>query len=436
VSVRLKTAELRPSLERLRPSLYLGDAQYYPAVAPIDVDILPADKRFVIGAVNDPRVQSLHAELPYARPWSKLFERENANMTFPEFDPDCPAVLQATSGTTGQPKFVMHSQRTLLEAAKSIGQMNLSDKDVVFNPFPMIQPPGLAVFDTAIERGAPVVLFELFDAEAMLDAVERHRVTWFGAMPAQYSFFLAAQQARPRDVSSLKFCISAGDVLSPETEKQFQRHFGLPVSCFWAATEVMGACIHGLRSGVFRSAAGTGIRLVDDHDQPVPRGEPGEMLINSPALALGYWMEAGRINPTGIDGWYRTGDMVRQGDTDDEYVFVSRKKHLIIRGGTNIAPAEIEHVLATHPMVRDAAIIGVPCPLLGQRLAGFVKLKDGVRSTALQDILAAAAEQLADYKLPERLTILPEIPRNGCGKIDRNALELIAREWMPDLIVA
>ena len=427
MSVRLKTAELRPSLERLRPSLYLGDAQYYPAVAPIESDILPADARFVIGAVDDPR----------AKAWSALFEQGNIRMTLPGLDPDCPAVVQATSGTTGQPKFVMHSQRTLLETAKSIGQMNLSDKDVVLNPFPMIQPPSLAVFDAAIERGAPVGLFELFDADAMLDAIETHRVTWFGAMPSLYGLLVAAQQARPRDVSSLKFCLTAGDVLSSEMEKQFKEHFGLPVPCFWAATEAMGACIYGLRSGsVFRSTPSTRIRLVDDHDQPVPRGEPGEMLVNSPALALGYWMEAGRIDPTVIDGWYRTGDMVRQGETDDEYVFVSRKKHLIVRGGTKIAPVEIEQVLAAHPMVRDAAVIGVPCSVLGQRLAGFVKLKDGVRATVLQDILAAAAEQLAGYKVPERLTIVPEIPRNGSGKIDRNALQLIARERLPDLIVA
>jgi len=426
VSVRLKTAELQPSLERLRPSLYLGDAQYYPAVAPIASEILPADARFVIGTVDD----------PHAKPWSTLFEEENASMRFPDLAPDSPAVLQATSGTTGQPKFVMHSQTTLLEAAKSFGQMHLSDKDIVVNPFPMIQPPGLAVFDLAIAHGAPVVLFELFDPGAMLDAIEMHRATWFGAMPAHYGFLIEEQQARPRDVGSLKFCFSAGDVLSPEIEKQFERHFGLPVRSFWAATETIGASIHGLRSRAFRPAADTRIRLVDDLDQPVPRGEPGEMLINSPSLALGYWMEAGRINPVGIDGWYRTGDMVRQGETDDEYIFVSRKKHLIIRGGTNIAPAEVEHVLAAHPMVRDAAIIGVPDPILGQRLAGFVKLKDDVPSTVLREILAAAAEQLADYKLPERLTIVPAIPRNGSGKIDRNALELIAMEREPDLFVA
>jgi acyl-coenzyme A synthetase/AMP-(fatty) acid ligase len=427
VSVRLKTAELRPSLERLRPSLYLGDAQYYPAVAPIDSEILPAGRRFVVGTVDDPG----------AKPWSTLFEGRNAEKAFPDLAPDSPAVLQATSGTTGQPKFVMHSQATLLEAAKSFGQMHLSNKDIVVNPFPMIQPPGLAVFDLAIEHGAPVVLFELFDAAAMLDAIEMHRATWFGAMPSHYGYLVEAQQARPRDVSSLKFCYSAGDVLSPETEKQFEGHFGLPVRSFWAATETIGASIHGLQSGGFRSAASSKIRLVDDHDQPVPRGEPGEMLINSPSLALGYWMEAGRVNPIGVDGWYRTGDMVRQGEADDEYVFVSRKKHLIIRGGTNIAPAEVEHVLAAHPMVRDAAIIGVPDPILGQRLAGFVNLKDDdVPSSVLRDILAAAAEQLADYKLPERLTIVPAIPRNGSGKIDRNALELIAMEREPDLFVA
>jgi long-chain acyl-CoA synthetase len=425
LSVRLKTAELRPSLQRLQPSFYLGDARYYPAVAPIEPEILPAGTRFVIGAVDDARV----------KPWSALFERENADGTLPNIEPDRPAVLQATSGTTGQPKFVIHSQKTLSEAAKGFGQMGLGSKEIMLNPFPMIQSPGLAVLDIAIEHGAPVVLFELFDADAMLDAMEAHRVTWYAAMPSHHALLLEAQQARPRDVSSLRFCFSTGDALPPETEKRFETHFGCAVPCFWAATETIGTCVHGLRSGVFRAAIATKIRLVDEDDQPVPRGEPGEMLVNSPALALGYWMEPGRVNPVAVDGWYRTGDMVRQGE-GDEYVFVCRKKHLIIRGGTNIAPAEIEHVLAAHPAVRDAAVIGIPDPVLGQRLAGFVTLKDGAPATVLSDILAIAAEHLADYKLPERLTILPEIPRNGSGKIDRDALVPISMERKPDLVVA
>lgn len=425
LSVRLKTAELRPSLRRLQPSFYLGDAQYYPAIDPIEPEILPAGTRFVIGAVADPR----------AKPWSALFERENAEGTLPDIEPDRPAVLQATSGTTGQPKFVIHSQRTLAEASKSFGQMSLSDKDVMLNPFPMIQPPGLFLLNAAIEHGAPAVLVELFDAHAMLDAIQTRRVTWYGAMPSHLAFMLEAQQARPRDVSSLKFWGCAGDVLPPDTGKLFEAHFGCAGFCFWAATEVVGAFVPGLRRGVFRAAAATKVRLVDDHDRPVPRGEPGEMLVNNPALALGYWMEPGHMNPVGVDGWYRTGDMVRQGE-GDEYVFVSRKKYLIIRGGTNIAPAEIENVLAAHPAVRDAAVIGVPDPVLGQRVAGFVTLKDGVPATALRDILAVAAEHLADYKLPERLTIVQEIPRTGSGKIDRNALVPVSLEREPDLVIA
>jgi long-chain acyl-CoA synthetase len=120
-------------------------------------------------------------------------------------------------------------------------------------------------------------------------------------------------------------------------------------------------------------------------------------------------------------GWFHTGDLLRQ-DEKGNLWFVSRKKHLIIRGGSNISPIEVEQVLITHPAVRDAAVVGVPDPELGQRVAGFVQLATSTDSVNLNEIRAHVAEQIADYKIPESLTIVGEIPRNALGKVDRKLL--------------
>ena len=164
--------------------------------------------------------------------------------------------------------------------------------------------------------------------------------------------------------------------------------------------------------------AGAQIRLIDDRGAPVPRGHVGELILRGPNVTIGYWNGPGQIDGLGKDGWYHTGDLMRQDEKGDLW-FVSRKKDLIIRGGSNIAPAEVERVLAAHPAVRDAGVVGVPDAVLGQRVAGFVTLANGAESVIPGEILADISGQLADYKLPESLRIIDEMPRNALGKIDR-----------------
>ena len=198
--------------------------------------------------------------------------------------------------------------------------------------------------------------------------------------------------------------------------------FGRPLYSIWAMTEAAGTFAFGLRPGsVTRIPPGVEMRLVDSDGEPVPRGTAGELLVRGPNVSIGYWAGPGRIDPCGPGGWLATGDIMRQGD-GDELWFVSRKKDLIIRGGSNIAPAEVEQVLKSHPSVREAAVIGVPDPRLGQRVAALVELAANADDAVLDDILAKARPQLADYKLPETLRAVREIPKNALGKIDRKSL--------------
>ena len=199
--------------------------------------------------------------------------------------------------------------------------------------------------------------------------------------------------------------------------------FGTRLRSFWAATEAAGSLTYGLESGpVSRVVTGASrCRLIDDNGAPVPRGEIGELALRGPNVTIGYWAGPGAIEDAPKDGWFRTGDLMRQGDNDDLW-FVSRKKDVIIRGGLNISPVEIERVLTAHPAVRDAAVVGVPDGALGQRVAGFVQMERGTRGIILKEILAGVTALLADYKVPESLEIVDAIPRNGLGKIDRKSL--------------
>jgi long-chain acyl-CoA synthetase len=266
-----------------------------------------------------------------------------------------------------------------------------------------------------------MIMVERFDPESALDRIQRHGCTWLLGLPFMYAALLEHQRKQPRKVSSLRHCRCGGDVCPIDVQVGFEEAFGAPLRNIWAATEVAGALAVGLRPGpVARIAPGAQIRLVDDEGRDVPRGEVGEFLVRGPYVTVGYWVEPDRIDDATRDGWYHSGDLMRQGE-GDELWFVGRKKDLIIRGGSNISPVEVERVLLSHPLVCDAAVFGVPDPVLGQRVAAVVQLSSGADDAALGAILKDTRRQLADYKAPERLWAVDVVPRNPLGKVDRRA---------------
>jgi acyl-CoA synthetase (AMP-forming)/AMP-acid ligase II len=413
LNIRFKTAELSPLLQRLRPALYIGQAALYEQVAPIESSVLRSNDRFVVdGPVADPRVQ----------PWTSLLAETDSNPVRFTPDVDAPAVLLTTSGTTGQPKFVIHTLATLAKTAEAFEHFDFDSDQITALSCPMAHGSGLFTLLACIRFGVPFVLLERFDPEALLDAIERHDCTWLVGLPFMFGALLHHQRARARKVGSLRTCLVAGDVCPPRLQAQFPAFFGIPLRSTWAATEVCGSLTYGLQPGpVSRIVTGAQVRLVDDHRALVARGEVGELAVRGPHVTIGYWAGPGQITDAPQGGWFYTGDLMRQ-DEKGNLWFVSRKKHLIIRGGSNIAPVEIERVLMAHAAVRDVAVVGVPDPELGERVAGFVQLADEAHGVEVKEILAFATERLADYKVPETLEIVDEIPRNALGKIDRRLL--------------
>jgi acyl-CoA synthetase (AMP-forming)/AMP-acid ligase II len=410
---RFKTAELREIFQRLEPTLYLGEEQLYSHVEPIEPEILAAEKRFVTGPSG---------AYKGAMPWSALFvDSVSTGPMPPEPDKDAPAILLTTSGTTGRPKFVTHTPATLAAAVETYAHVDLDAAQTVLNSSPMTHAAGLFAFLASVNFGAAMVLVERFDPDAVLDQIELHGCTWMPGLSFMYGALLERQRKRPRNVNSLRYCRCGGDVCPIQLQVDFEAAFGTPLRNTWSATEVVGSHRHGLRPGpVTRIAPGAQIRLVDDEGRDVPRGEVGEFLVRGPYVTVGYWVGPDRIDDATRDGWFHSGDLMRQGE-GDELWFVGRKKDIIIRGGSNISPVEVERVLLSHPLVHDAAVFGVPDPVLGQLVGAVVQLSNGVSAAALDAILSDTKQQLADYKVPERLLAVDAVPRNSLGKVDRRA---------------
>jgi long-chain acyl-CoA synthetase len=346
LNVRLKTPELCSLLRRLQPVLYLGEAQLYAQVAPIEPEILALSARFVVGNLA-------HDD---GRPWHTLFEWPARCAALPHVDQDAAALFLATAGSTGASKLVAHTPKTLSAMQEGWKHLGIDGEQVAINALSMMHGAGLMTFFACVRFGAPMVLFERFEADAVLDAIAPHRCSWMFGLPYMFAEMTSCQNARPRDVSSLRLCITGGDACPVWLQDSFPTVFGAPLYSNWGSSEA-GAFAYGLRRGpVSRVMPGMEVRLVTDEGVPVPHGKIGELHVKGPSLTIGYWKGAGRIEDPKVDGWFATGDLMRQGE-DGELWFVSRKKDLIIRGGSNIAPTEVEDVLRCHSAVRDVAVV-------------------------------------------------------------------------------
>jgi len=418
MNLRYKTAELRQIFQRLQPSLYIGEAQLYSQVEPIEPEILALDARFII----DPPTG-----FDGVRSWSQLVG-EGVGGPLPR-QPNArePAVLLTTSGTTGQPKLVTHTAETLSAIAER-SALELNSQEIAVVATPMVHASGFMTYLACIQHGVPMVLLDRFCPDAVLDAIETHRCTWMLGLAFMYHAMLERQRARPRQADSLRLCFAGGDVMPTSLQEEFRQEFRIPLRNIWASTEVCGSLTYGLQDGpVCRIVPGAEVRLVDAENRDVPRGEAGELLLRGPNVTPGYWLGPNLVEDPRPDGWFHTGDLMRRGEADELW-FVGRRKELIVRAGSNIAPVEVEAALSECSLVRDAAVVGVPDPVLGERVVGLVQLQPGAGVGACDSVLADVKSRLSDYKVPERFIIVEAVPRNPLGKIDRKLAAAMAAE--------
>jgi acyl-CoA synthetase (AMP-forming)/AMP-acid ligase II len=252
-------------------------------------------------------------------------------------------------------------------------------------------------------------------------------------LPAALEDLVDYLEARPgRDTAGWRCCTAGGDAVPLELHRRFRRVAGFDLCELYGMTEVL-SCLTNPPFGakkagsVGKPVARTSLRVVDDHHRDVPPGGTGELLVQSRAMMVGYWDDPAATAEALRGGWMHTGDLARC-DGDGYYWFVGRKKEIIIRGGSNVSPLEVEKVLDEHPAVRLSCVVGLPDRHLGQVVAAYVALRGGIAGppTAAQ-LRGFVAERLAAYKVPERITILCELLLNPTGKVDRQKLHALAR---------
>ncbi|NIH81739.1 long-chain-fatty-acid--CoA ligase [Amycolatopsis viridis] len=335
-----------------------------------------------------------------------------------------PAVILYTSGTTGRPKgAVLTHANVRSNVATVAGRMlDLRPSDVVLGCLPLFHTFGQAcALNASVHRGACLVLVPRFEPEAVLDAIERFGVTVFEGVPTMYGALLQHPRAAGIDASTLRMCVSGGAALPVEVLRGFEDTFGCAVLEGYGLSETSPVVTfnHPDRprkaGSIGTPIEGVEVRLLDPDGAEVEPGEVGEIAVRGPNVMRGYWNLPEATAEAIPDGWLRTGDLARQ-DEDGYYFIVDRKKDLIIRGGYNVYPREVEEVLYEHPDVAEAAVIGVPHPTHGQEVAAAVALKPGATTTA-DDLRDYVKERVAAYKYPRQVWLVPELPKGPTGKI-------------------
>jgi long-chain acyl-CoA synthetase len=364
-----------------------------------------------------------------ARPVSELFGALSAESADIEpRDPGDTAVLIYTSGTTGKPKGAELTHFQLYMNCTIAGQLfGYHSDDVTLAVLPFFHVFGLSsVINVAVRYGGCLSIVPRFTPAGVLDALEGDRCTVIGGVPTMLHA-LAHQDITGRDLSALRVAVSGGASLPEDIMRTFEGKFGIEVLEGYGMSETASSCSFN-RPGDTRALSigkpmwGVTMRVVDAADRPLPPGREnvGEILIRGHNVMKGY---LGRPEATAEalrGGWLHSGDLGYM-DSDGFYFIVDRAKDLVIRGGYNVYPREIEEVLYAHPDIVEAAVIGKPDERLGEEVVAVVVPRPGTELSA-DDVIAYTRERLAAYKYPREIRFMAELPKGPSGKILKSAL--------------
>lgn len=446
---------LNPQLRRRGLSGILHDAEPVALVTfrPIEDEVRrqAASLRHVI----------LTADLP-----DLMAAGEAAPLSLPDVSPHDLMALLYTSGTTGTPKGALHTHRTLLapvvasiklrelwmrrpslktltQTAKALARYRERLLRAAGRPQTFLSTvgwhtiTGLEVMLQALLMGDRLVVMPRFHPREALRLVEQERATVLVAVPMAFQVMLGLEEFERYDLSSLLICGTGAAPCPPHLAREIQRRFGCAVHIGFGATETAGGiAATSLADSSKRQAETVGrpmpgmeIKIVDQMRRELPPGRVGELACRSDSVMLGYYrapeMTAEVMDE---DGWYYTGDLAVI-DEKGYLRIVGRKKDVIIRGGQNIYPAEIENYLTAHPEIREAAVVGVPAAVGGERVWAFVILEDGAEMTA-QEVRDYCRAELEPYKIPSRVRLVTEFPRSGTGKPQKFKLREMALQEM------
>jgi len=357
----------------------------------------------------------LHSSLPAPR------DVHDSAVNLPPRDDNEPCAIFYTSGTTAHPKGVTHSHASLAGTAQLVGTMLSTAGTTTLSLTQVSHMAAMSLLLPALFGSHTSVLLPVFDPDVALNLIERHGVNLVLGMPAMLAMLAEEQSRRPRDVSNLRSVCVGGDAAPLALHRKYRELFSVPLYEVIAMSESVPLSWNV--EGDFRPGscgkprAGVEARVVPLDGAP---SGVGELAVRSPATFLHYWRDPEATAEALRDGWLYTGDLVRE-DNDGYLWFAGRRKQIIVRCGSNIAPQEVEDAISQHPAILEAVVFGMPDPLWGQSVAACVVLREG-HSVSGDDLMDFVRVRLADYKVPERVSFLTALPKGPTGKVDRRAL--------------
>ena len=419
IGYRSKPAEIAFILANAEPRAAVVDAAYLPAFTEAMAHASQHPRVIVVGATESPAQGDR---------WEDATAAHDGDG--PVRGGDGGGVIVYTSGTTGKPKgaarnFKQTGLDSVADMMVSVG-MHHDDRHLVACPLYHSAAPAFVALMMSL--GATCVLLNHFEPEAALALIARERITSTLMVPTMLHRMAALpdEVRRRHDTSTLRWVMSGAAPLPTETARQFQDKFGPVLWNFYGATETGTVTLAGPRDhltrpgSVGRALRGNHIRLLDDAGQEVGLGQIGELYVKNSMIIAGYHKNQDATSRSIKDGYFSVGDLARV-DADGFYYMESRKHDMVISGGVNIYPREIEDHLHTHPAIADVAVVGVPDPEWGETLRAFVVLRAGHALTGAE-VADYCRSHLADYKRPRQVVFLAELPRNPTGKILKREL--------------
>jgi long-chain acyl-CoA synthetase len=366
--------------------------------------------------------------------YPQLVDKSPEETRIASTDDDDLAAIVYTAGTTGQPKGAMHTHRSLYFAGKMLNDsVSVPEGTVSLFVLPMCHVYGISCMVASYfhKKGKGIILSS-FTVDKIFEAIQTHRANLFTGVPTLYVYMLLHPNPRKYDLSSMKWWISGSAALAPETWHGFKEKFGFEIIEGWGLTETgASGCINPAdgpkkAGSIGQPMPGAQLKIVDDKDREVPQGQQGEIILRTPGMMKGYWKRQEETAEILRDGWVRTGDI---GYVDEEgfYFITDRKKDIIIKGGENICPREIEEVIMTHPGVCEAAVVGVKDGVYGEEIKAFVVAKPGMQVTA-QELNEHCCAKLKRFKTPKDFTFMEALPKNLVGKVLRKDLRKMAQD--------
>lgn len=363
-------------------------------------------------------------------PFADLMAKGDDTPVTCDSNPEEIAYIFYTSGTTGNPKGVLLSHRNVVADAKMINAaLNTAENKNFLCFLPLFHVNAMLTCTSAMDKGHHIVLRKSFSASEFWEVVEKYKVNFWSAVPAVYQILLSDPSRQKYDLSSMEFGICGAAPLTEEVMRKFEKTFGVQIVEGYGLTE--GTCVSTInpREGVRKIGSiglalpGQDVKIVDENGKECPTGTSGEIVIRGDNIMKGYYNKPEETAKTIIDGYLHTGDVGIK--DEDGYIFiVDRIKDMVIRGGENIYPKEIDNLLATHPMISEAATIGVPDDTMGEEVKVFVLAED--ESLTEEEVIDFCKEKLAAFKVPKYVEIIDvDLPRNPIGKVLKKTL----REW-------